>query len=380
MTVAHSDVPLRIPAPIDVDPNLQLELSANEHHGFWLPGSADEGRLQELVSAPPASGSPEPREFQARLTIQSRRRAAEVGAFADLAIREAGGEQALVVRCQSSELTLGLITLLDPDDPRFDDGHIPLPFLYWSLTPRSADATARADLLDFLREIHAGGQLQISDADTDENLGKLDVPGAPFDPVLEDDWRFLSDVATLEEWSGVPLPLPPQVSAAEVQRVCRAAEIVREREALVPVETDIPTTVSSDPATIDELQLEQDFGVEVFGREVPLGVGTAKFAVKVVGEAEPERTKGLWHVVFRPTTSGQPLAFSLCPPAGREAYKRTLATGEEPDEVSSPVLPPEWMEGEREAEEELRRGQGIRFSGENALLNWLQNPDRPPAE
>jgi hypothetical protein len=379
MAVIHADRPVSITEPDDVDPRLRLELAKRTFQGTGVRDGRDIDRLGEFVNAPVVVGVRQRREFQAHLKAESAQGAAEIRGFADIAMREVDGTRAVVLRCHASELTVALITVLDPEHEQIGEGNLPMPVLHWSLTPRSADAMARADLLDFLREIHKGGHLQISDADTGERMGRLVVPGGPFDRDLEQDWHFLSDVATLEEWAGMSLPLPAEVSAVEVDRIQQAAEMVRTRRVVVGLSSDISTTVTGELEDADELQLEQDFGVEVFGYDVPLGTGLAHIQVSIIDQTAGEKD-GESHVTFRLSEPEQQISFELRPPDERMPYKRTLLPDEAPPPVDATRLPTDWMDGEREADQELRNGGGIRFSSEDAFFEWLENPDEAPAD
>lgn len=371
MAVAHAEPPLPIPTPASVDPLLRVVLPEREHRGGSRPAE-DQPHLAKLVEAPVVLGVRSPEEFPARLTVKSTYGETSVRASADIAMREAGAKRAVVLRCRASDLTLALITVLDSDLAIRSPRDLPPPVLFWSLASRSGDATARADVLDFLRAIHQGGQLEIVATDRDSGMGTLDVPGAPFDPDLERDWAFLTDVATLEEWSGVPLPLPTEVPAAEVAQIRQAAEMVRSRRVPVTFNGDVTAAVSSDVDAADELHLEQEFGISVFGFEVPLGVGRAHFPVTVV-DAKPDPDAGVTRVTFRPVESDQPISFQLEPPAERTPYKRTLAGGEIAT-AEEDVWPEDWAEGEREADHQLRSNQGIRFATEEAFFAWLADP------
>ena len=306
----------------------------------------------------------------ARLAVQSTEARATLDAFADIAMREESNNRAVVLRCWSSDLTVALVTLLDPEAEIRKPSDVPPPTLYWSLGSRTADATAKADILDFLRALHQGGELEIVDVDRDEAVGSLEVPGAAFDATLERDWHFLTDLATLEEWSGMPLPLPVEVPADQVAQIRQAAEMVRRRKVPVLFTGDITATINAKASTMDELQLEQDFVLTVFGFEVSLGVGRARFPVTVV-EARPDReAEDLAHVRLRPDDSDRSIVFELKPPPERVAYKRTLAPGETP-ETENAAWPRDWLEGEHEADDDLRRGGGIRFVTEKAFFAWL---------
>lgn len=126
-------------------------------------------------------------------------------------------------------------------------------------------------------------------------------------------------------------------------------------------------------AGVDEIELEQDVGVTVFGFDVPLGVGHVRLPV-VAGDVDPVSGQpGLVRVSLRPLADDS-VTFTLTPPDGREAYKRTLAEGERPDGVAEAVWPLEWTAGEHEVSRDLRAGHGIRFVTEDAFFDWLANP------
>lgn len=380
MAVAHADPPLLAPEPVGVEPNLSLMMLEREHHGATTERHEDAHRLARFLEAPIVLGVREPQEFQARLAANSGQTSAELYAFADVAMREVEGERAVVLRCHASALTVALITVLDTETPTNNPGDVSPPVLFWSLTPRSADASARADMLDFLRIVHQGGRLEIVNAIANEAVGTLDMPGAPFDADLERDWHFLTDVATLEEWSGMVLPLPSEVPALEVARIQQAAEMVRTREVRVRFTQDITATVTPEARAPDELQLEQDFGIAVFGFDVPLGVGRARFPVEVMDTRSDAQRPDLAHVRLRSLQTEGEVVFDLQPPPGRVAEKRTLAPDEAPRTAEEPPWDPQWLVGEREVEDELRAGRGIRFTSEDAFLAWLADPDPPAAE
>ena len=356
-----------------MNPLLDLVLAERDRVG-GLPGEVtDEARAAPLIDAPVVIGVRSPRQFIATLTARTDETEATLHAFADIAMRESDSPRAVVLRCRASDLTVALITLLDPEAKIHEPGDVPPPVLVWKLASRSADATARADVLDFLYALHQGAVLEILDSDRSVPIGSMEAPGGPFDPDLARDRHFLNDVATLEEWSGMSLPVPPEVPANEVARIHQAAEMVRSRRVPVKFTGDIQATVDSSATSADELYLEQELGVSVFGFDVPLGLGRARFPVEVV-ETEPASEAGLTSATFRPDVSGRPILFALEPPAERTPYKRTLG----PDEAPSPEVddvPTAWLEGEREAEDELRANRGIRFATEEAFFSWLTQAD-----
>jgi hypothetical protein len=372
--VAHAERPLSLPDLNRVDPQLRLRLPKRDYRGGIGGLVGDDTRLARITDAPVVLGVRAPESFSARLCARSDSDAADIYAFADIAMREADGQQAVVLRCAASALTLSVITLLDATVQIVAPTDVPLPVLYWTLQANGADATARADLLDFLRVLHQGGKLEIINTDRGEAVGTLDAPGAPFDADLDRDLAFLTDVATLEEWSGMVLPLPSEVPAAEVARIAQAAAMIRAREIPVTFSGDIAATMHSDLSGVDEVELEQDFGVTVFGFDVPLGVGRVRLPV-ALGQIRPAPEQPeLVRVVLRPVPA-EGVVFALSPPPERVAYKRTLIPGEEQELETEPAWSAEWAAGEHQASNQLRAGQGIRFVTESAFFEWLAHAD-----
>lgn len=374
MSVAHAELPHFLADLDGVDERLRLLLPDRVHAGEIGGVSGDPGRLAGFVDAPVVLGVRTPESFSAQLIARSAVGHAAINAFVDIAMREVGDQRAVVLRGVASALTVSLITILDPAKPVENPGDVPAPVLHWSLLANSGDATARADVLDFLRVLHEGGQLQIVNSDRAESVGVLDAPGAPFDADLARDLAFLTDVATLEEWAGMVLPLPVEVAAAEVARIAQAAAMVRAREIPVSFTGDIAATMSRDTIGVDEIELEQDFGVTVFGFDVPLGVGHVRLPV-AVRDADPvAEQRDLVRVTLRPEAADSVL-FALTPPDDREAYKRTLVPGEVPSANPSAAWPPGWAAVEHGVSRDLRAGRGVRFVSESAFFEWLAHPE-----
>jgi len=316
-------------------------------------------------------GARRPIEFRAQIAAGRPGSRTSLNAFADIAKREIDGEQAAVLRCRAGALTVALITLLDPSRPPRTPEDVEPPILYWAIAPRGADATARAEILDFLRTLHIEGLLHVHNVETGEQVGALEADPAAFDPELEQDWAFLRDVATLEEWGDLALPLPTEVEADEVARIREAAEYVRARRVTYRLAEDIHAVVTTAVSAADELILEQGFGVEVFGYDVPLGTGRAHLAVDVVDSSPDPVDASRIHVTFRPLASGDRVTFELAPPEGRAARRWTLADGERPEEDPDEAWWEGWAAGERQADDELRTATGRRFAGDEAFLKWL---------
>lgn len=373
VSTAHAERPHFLADLEGVDQGLRLALPDREHVGEIGKNAGDSARLASLVDAPVVLGVRVPESFSARLLARSDTDEADIYAAVDLAMREDGDQRAVVMRCIASGLTLSLISILDPAMHVERASDVPPPVLHWSLRATSADATARADVLDFLRVLHQGGKLQIIDAEVGESVAALDAPGAPFDAGLARDSAFLTDVATLEEWAGMVLPVPNEVPAAEVAKIAQAATMVRSREIPVAFSGDIAATMPADILGIDEIELAQDFGVTVFGFDVPLGVGHVRLPV-VAGETTPVPGQpDLVRVALRPVAASSVL-FTLTPPDEREPYKRTLVPGETPA-GPAPGWPKDWMTGEHDVSRDLRAGRGVRFVSESAFLEWLAHPD-----
>lgn len=172
------------------------------------------------------------------------------------------------------------------------------------------------------------------------------------------------------------LPLPTEVSAVEVARIAQAAAMVRAREIAVSFAGDIWATMSRDVVGVDPVELEQDFGVTVFGFEVPLGVGHVRLSV-VEGPVEAAAGRpDLVRVALRPLAADRVL-FALTPPVNREVYKRTLLPEELPSSDTDAVSawPDDWAAGEHQVARELRADRSVRFISEGAFFEWLAHPD-----
>jgi hypothetical protein len=197
--------------------------------------------------------------------------------------------------------------------------------LHWSLLPGGSSVTARADGLRFLRGLAAGGQLTFQTESRDA-LPPLDVEGDRWDD--EDEWRLFEDLAALEEWSGATLPMPKVVSAEEATIAAQAASWSRTQQLaahLTDVITFVAKTVAFDEA--NDLLLHQEFGVELFGVEVPLGDGAARVRLRRV-ESESAPTQG--PRTYRAWPARSELTFWLSPPQSR----RLPARRTQPDHLS----------------------------------------------
>lgn len=203
--------------------------------------------------------------------------------------------------------------------------------LRWALGAQDRDVELRADALDFLHALHGVGAL--TPAEEGRELAppvRLTPQAWPDD--LDFDWRFVAALATLAEWSGTNLRLPSAASAEEVREVLQAADwVVTERiDATVtgPFEATLPT--ASLPPSPDELRIEQDFGVNFQGVEIPIGTGSASVAVEVKAAVPSQANPDVSNVVLMPRPASESIVFYLRAPATRRLPpRRTQLPAEE---------------------------------------------------
>lgn len=230
----------------------------------------------------------------------------------------------LMARGRTADLSVGVALLADPL-VLLIVGTPEQRSLHWSLLPGGPSVTARANGLRFLRGLAAGGQLTFQTESRDA-LGPIDVEGDRWDD--EDEWRLFEDLAALEEWSGVTLPMPKVVSAEEATIAAQAASWARTQQVAAHL-TDVITFAANNVAfdEADDLGLHQEFGVELFGVEVPLGEGAARVALRRV-DRESAPTQG--PRTYRAWPARSDLTFWLSAPQSR----RLPAHRTQPDHLS----------------------------------------------
>ena len=232
----------------------------------------------------------------------------------------------LIARGRTKDLSIGVALLADPLILIVVGGAERA--LHWSLLPGGPSVTARADAMRLLRAIAAGGELTFQMGSGDP-FPPLHVEGGPWDD--EDEWRLFEDLAALEEWSGMSLGMPRAVSAEEATRAAQAASWARTQQVPARI-TDAITFSPTDPLIEepDELRLHQDFGVELLGREIPLGEAAARIALRGVDRGDAP-TNG--PPVYRAWPAQPELKFWLRPPATR----RLPPFRTQPDRRSPPI-------------------------------------------
>lgn len=120
--------------------------------------------------------------------------------------------------------------------------------------------------------------------------------------------RFLEDLDLVAQWSGMKFTLPQAVSAEEVVDVARAAALVRKQE--VPVRLDNFTLEVDEQGLArlregGQLAFTQDYGVQVLGREVPLGIGFASVPRYEMCEPPEYLPSGGYRVRLQPPTEAE---------------------------------------------------------------------------
>jgi hypothetical protein len=229
----------------------------------------------------------------------------------------------LLVQGQSEELKVGVVLIADPLILLAIGG--PQQALHWSLLPGGPSVTSRADGPRLIRSLAAGGQLTFQ-LGQHEPLPPLEVDGGPWED--EDEWRLFEDLAVLEEWSGVPIPMPQVVSAEEATTVAQAASWARTQQIDAQIAGPITFTAVRDWSLddADELRLHQEFGVEILSTQIPLGEGVALVELDGVERLD------VGALTIRASPSSSNVSFLLNPPAGR----RLPARRTQPERVFPP--------------------------------------------
>ena len=161
--------------------------------------------------------------------------------------------------------------------------------LTWRYTMDNSPARNQRNALRFLKALQGDGQLLVEDRQ--EIRSPLSIPldrqfrhGAE---EVEGFLRFLEDLVTLEERTGVTLTIPDQVTAEEIRALAHAAYWIREGE--IPITWDnftmtIPPESLPLLASGSEVQIEEKAFLTLFGRELFLGTRELTFhGVRIVG-------------------------------------------------------------------------------------------------
>lgn len=229
----------------------------------------------------------------------------------------------LVVRNRGHEIGVGVAFVADPLVLVVVGGG--QPGIHWSLLPGGPSVTARADGLRLIRGLAAGGQLTFRLRS--EPFPPIDVGVGAWDD--EDEWRLFEDLAVLEEWSGMSLPMPKAVTADEATLAAQAANWARTQQIDARIGGAISFTASDDLAaeSIDELRLLQEFDINLVGTWIPLGEGTASVPLGATDRENSDER------VYRAWPAQPDVCFALRPPPTR----RLPARRTQPDEIRPPT-------------------------------------------
>jgi hypothetical protein len=266
-----------------------------------------------------------PKQFRAALRAETDRGRAALPVVMAFSVAEQSAADRVLL--DGSAYTLSIVIERDVETTR----------VRWRLAPGGSDATARADILSFLRALTGRGLLTIEDLDAARFVGRLRLDGGGWDADLERQYVFIEDLATLEEWTGVPLPVPPWADRSEVAMVTQAARFARDGEVLAtlarPISVIAPVQDVSDTTTIT---IEQDFGFQVFGYDVPLGTGTADVRVRL-DEVQPEENDPeLRRYVYVAADPDRSIVFRLRAPIQPDGFaRRSALAGDAPADIEA---------------------------------------------
>lgn len=231
----------------------------------------------------------------------------------------------LVVQGRTADFRVGVALIADPLVLLAIGGAEQV--VHWSLLPGGPSVTARADGLRFLRALATGGQL-VFEMGERVDFPPLDVDDHRWE--YEDEWRLFEDLATLEEWSGVTIPMPEEASAEESTMAAQAASWARTQQ--IPARVADAITFTANDVLVeepDELQLHQDFGIGLLGVEVPLGEGVVGLKLAQVerhGSLEQDRPQ------YRAQPAQPEITLQLHPPPNR----RLPSHRTQPERVAAP--------------------------------------------
>lgn len=204
--------------------------------------------------------------------------------------------------------------------------------LHWALVPGGAGVTARADALRFLRTVSRPSAFRVWAEDVSLDPPALPIEGGTWQD--EEEWLLFEDLAALEEWSGVPIPMPVEVTADEASEVATGARWAR--AGFVAANLTGPITFeapSVGPA--DELRVREEFSARVLGLTIPLGAASARIPISVTGTEQlaPKRVR------YTAEASADTILFWLTAPAHARSGLRTQLPHAEP--TAGDWAPPE---------------------------------------
>lgn len=347
---------------------VELALPAAPERSAWRPHGDRNQRfvLIEPADAPDIAaidGAESGAGFTALIRIENDRGHMSVVMALEIDARAAPEGPTVTLRGTAYRLTLELV--IEPSRTS----------LSWHLLSGGGDATARANNLRMLAALSGTGVLTVQDARNAAVVGRFRLDAQRwFDEELRRDLEVLSDLAVIEEWAGMHLPLPQEIPSDEVARIAQAAGIVRARAVALRVDGELiaRTDVAIDQA--DELRLAQSLAISVFGHTVPLGVAAGSIRVRLVSSGrDPDDPDHILSVFETADEQAAQLLWTLEPPLGRLAGPWTAgATEIESDPDQAWFWRDEWQAGEASAQHELRAGQTACHPSTEAFLTYLE--------
>lgn len=218
----------------------------------------------------------------------------------------------LVLEGRNRDLTLRLL-LFRGGEPRNEIG------VEWSYRPTRGSARGRLAAAAFVDVLTGQGRLIVEDRNGNIPTADLNLAAQARDPEIAVNRALFADVALLEEWLGIDIPLPRTASSDEVQEVAAAASMVRARQAPIMWESLAARLLpDADPiplGTVQRLWFEIETELVLFGTSRILGTTAAEYevvALREEAEADGERT--VW---FGPASNeAAHVVAELLPPSG----------------------------------------------------------------
>lgn len=190
----------------------------------------------------------------------------------------------------------------------------------WSYKDFPEFTPLRAEQLRFV-DLLRGSSLLVM-ADPDGVRPPLDIPSPSLDPdpELAALRRFVDNVLTIQQWTGVGLPVVERIPWEDIQAIGVAAEMIRSGEASMNfggVSMDLPRDRYEEMRVeLGKFEFGVTFGLEVLGTEVMIGVLSGQVpGLEMVDDDTDERTDPEIHSVrLVPTTDeGRNPVFKLAP-------------------------------------------------------------------
>jgi hypothetical protein len=146
----------------------------------------------------------------------------------------------------------------------------------WSFREQNSGFRDQADALALLEAIYAGEPLDIGDRTGGRPTFTLQPETTAVPEFISQLKRLSEDLATIEAWTGESLRMPNQITGDELRSIAEAAYIIRSRKSrmnfahvVMDVEPEKYKAFAADPSA--PLRLELVWGIDLFGRKLPLG-------------------------------------------------------------------------------------------------------------